>query len=76
MRLHQAYPLYTAGEREWAISGKKPKHLKEEVVPKCRRLKSREEVRKDRKHKNDGGGTEDDEDRLAVRAMQDSALAA
>ena len=24
VRLHQAYPLYTAGEREWSISGKKP----------------------------------------------------
>ncbi|KAL3921069.1 MAG: hypothetical protein SGPRY_005028 [Prymnesium sp.] len=24
VRLHQAYQLYTAGEREWAISGKRP----------------------------------------------------
>ena len=24
VKLHQAYPLYTAGEREWSISGKKP----------------------------------------------------
>ena len=24
VRLHQAYPLYTAGEREWSISGSKP----------------------------------------------------
>jgi hypothetical protein len=24
VRLHQAFPLYTAGEREWSISGKRP----------------------------------------------------